>query len=83
MSDWLTGGSLLSIFGAAGVLIWRLVRLGVNQEDRLLKPAYDRIDVLEDRVAQLEEAERRCQRERADYLYLLRSNGIRIPREVV
>lgn len=83
MSNWVAGGGVAGLFSVALVLIWRLVRLGVDQEDRLLRPAYRRIDELQQRVEFLEEAQRRCQRERADYLYLLRTNGIAIPKESV
>ena len=76
MGDWWAGGGVAGLFAAALMLIWRVVRLGVDQEDRLLKPAYDRIASLEKRIGCLEEEQRQCQRQRAQAFHLLRLNGI-------
>lgn len=76
MAEWVTGTGIVGLFATAALLIWRLVRLGVNAETRLLNPAYERITQLEERIGALEKAQRDCEQIRARALYLLRVNGI-------
>jgi len=77
--DLIPAAGISGLFGTLAILIWRIVRLGVDQEQRLLKPAYERIERLEKRLGNLEREHRGCQEERATYRFLLESHGIAIP----
>lgn len=81
-TDWVAGSGIVGFVTTAGLLIWRIVRLGMDQEERLLSPCYDRIHDLENRITTLETEQRRCQRDRARAVYLLRVNGIEFEESV-
>lgn len=76
MTEWWAGGGIVGMGGVAALLIFRLVRLGVNQEARLLTPCYDRVDLLEKRLEAVERKQRDCDRRLAHALYLLRFHNI-------
>lgn len=72
-------GGTAGLIAFAGLLIWRLVRLSVEQETRLLQPAYHRIEALERRTEALENENELCQRRLGKTLFALASHGIEVP----
>lgn len=83
MTDWSVGGGIAGLAAVALLLIWRIVRLGIDQEKRLLTPAYEQIDKLEKRIEHLEIRQRECEDERARFHFLLRINGIPIEKDYI
>ncbi len=77
--DWVPAGGIASLFGVLAFLIFRIVRLGVNQEAALLTPAYDEIQRLRAERDQREKAERVCQHEKSRLRLLLIEHGIPVP----
>ena len=71
-------GSIGGLFTVVCLLIWRLTRQGAEQENRLLKPAYNRIDALEARMVALEIEQEKCQRNLAHAWFTLRLHGIEV-----
>lgn len=78
VNQWPVFGGVGALFTAAGVLIWRLVNLSVDQEDRLLQPAYKRIEALETRMRAAEIEHEVCRRDLAKALFTLRVHGFEI-----
>lgn len=77
----LTQGPWLPVGGAGIVivllgLIYKVMRLGVNQEKALVAPAYRRIKTLEDRMEMLEAEQRKCRQSLGRAMYLLAKNNI-------
>lgn len=79
--QWVVGGAGGALFTAIGLLIWRLVKLGVDQEDRLLTPCYQRVARLEARNESLERVARRRESQLGIATFLLNSHGIDVPWE--
>lgn len=73
--SWLSTGGVGALLAIAALLVWRLVRLGSNQEEQLLAPAYKRIVACESRIGALEKEKARCEERLAHALFTLRVNG--------
>lgn len=76
--DWQPYAGLGSVFVVLLGLIWRVVRLGVKQDEALLAPAYVRIDRLEKRIEKLEEERDACLKRLAAALWTLRFNNLEV-----
>lgn len=76
--DWQPYAGLGTVFALLIGLIWRVLRLGVKQDEALLAPAYVRIASLELRIEKLEHERRDCMDRLAAAMWTLRINGLEI-----